>query len=74
MLNQLLVNFLLTRNLFPVSQHGFIPGRGTMTAWKELLERALGARDIYEFDLKSFFDSVRLDAISEELRNHDVPR
>jgi hypothetical protein len=42
-------------------QHGFRPGRGTLSAWKVLLERVLPARNIYEYDLKAFFDRVRVD-------------
>lgn len=39
-------------------QHGFYRGRGTKTAWKEVLNVVLNAENIYEFDLKGFFPSV----------------
>jgi len=55
------------------SQHGFRPGRGTVSAWKVILEKVITSRDIFEFDLKSFFDSVNLDYISNQLILMGVP-
>lgn len=40
------------------NQHGFLPGRGTLTAWRDILSRAISKPDIYEFDYKGFFDSL----------------
>lgn len=37
------------------------------------MDRVIGARDIFEFDLKSFFDSVNLDYISNELIKMGTP-
>jgi hypothetical protein len=54
------------------SQHGFIPGRGTLTAWKEL-STLLSTPTIYEFDLRKFFDTVNLDYISNFLTLTGVP-
>jgi hypothetical protein len=54
-------------------QHGFRPGRGTMSAWKVILSEVIHAKDIYEFDLKKFFDSVSLDAVSARLIEYQVP-
>lgn len=39
------------------SQHGFIPGRGTLSCWKELLTK-IEDPYIYEFDLKKCFDNI----------------
>lgn len=39
-------------------QHGFRPGRGTNTAWGEILTKVVKGRYIYEFDLKGFFNNV----------------
>lgn len=73
MINQLLVKFLDDRNEIHPSQHGFRPGRGTLTAWREVLNKVILARDIFEFDLKQFFDKVNLDAISACLLKKGVP-
>lgn len=42
------------------SQHAYSPGRGVITAWRALLPK-LESRDIFEFDLKGFFDNVDLE-------------
>jgi len=41
----------------PASQHG-VTTRGTNTAWKEVILRAIDWQNIYEYDLKGFFDNV----------------
>lgn len=57
------------------SQHGFIPGRGTLTAWKEILrEGILAKRNIYECDLTNFFNEVSLDAIDRRLKRMGTPQ
>jgi len=73
MFNQMLVYYLHTKNLFHEDQHGFRPGRGTKTAWESILKHVLHSRDIYEFDLKNFFDSVNLDYISKILKKKGIP-
>lgn len=53
-------NNLLTYYLSPhlTQQHGFITGKGTLTAWKEIMEKQLYKKPfIREWDFKSFFDS-----------------
>lgn len=45
-------------HLLPSWQHGFRPGLGVKTAWSVVLTKVVKARFVYEFDLKSFFDSV----------------
>lgn len=42
------------------SQHGYIPRRGLGTAWKTIIKHVLGKDNIYEFDLRKFFDSVNI--------------
>lgn len=64
-LNQFLV-FRLNKEI-PGSQHGFRPNQGTLTAWKQILGEVINQPDIYEFDLKKFFDLINLDWISKEL-------
>lgn len=53
--------------------HGFMPGRGTTTAWKELIERVLDKKYIYEFDLKQFFSGVSHIKVLETLQKLEVP-
>jgi len=43
------------------SQYGFRPGRGTLQAWQKVLGSVIGEDNIYEYDLKGFFDSVNTD-------------
>lgn len=49
------------------NQHAYFPGRGVHTAWQQLLKK-LGRKNIYEFDLNSFFPSVCLKANERILR------
>jgi hypothetical protein len=48
--------FILEPHL-KASQHG-LTTRGTKTAWREVLTRAIKWENIYEYDLKGFFDNV----------------
>lgn len=40
--------------------HGFRPGRGLWTAWLEILTHIKDKKNIYEFDLEKFFNTIRL--------------
>lgn len=42
------------------SQYGARPGVGVAHAWKEIIEQALPADFIYDFDLHGFFNTIRL--------------
>lgn len=55
------------------TQHGFIVGRGTLTAWREIFAKIIKAKYIYECDLEQFFPSVDLKRISEVLTEYKVP-
>jgi hypothetical protein len=56
------------------TQHGFMPGRGSLTAWKDIFTKGWIFRDyIYECDLKQFFPSVKLSKISQTLLENKVP-
>lgn len=56
---QMVHNFLyiFLEDKFLDSQHGFLPGKGTLTAWQEIFGISQSLY-IYEFDLKKFFDNV----------------
>lgn len=56
------------------SQHGFWPGRGTTTAWKEIHAKVIPSDNIYEFDFERFFDTINLKYLQQLLRvNHFPP-
>lgn len=66
---------LYLEDYFLPSQHGCLPGRGTLTAWKEFFQKKLWKRKyIYEIDLRKFFDSVYINSIEEVLLNEKVPK
>jgi len=40
-------------------QHGYQPGKGSLTAWRDIFARLKSSPNIYEFDLKDFFGSLK---------------
>lgn len=70
-LNQILLVWL--SSFQHKNQHGFIPKRGTDSAWKHIYEKVLSSRNIYEFDLKEFFDRVNLDYLGNILNKIEIP-
>ena len=69
-------NFLHTylEDHFLESQHGFIPGRGTMSAWKQFFINGIyKAKYIYEIDLEKCFDSMSHSYIVERLKQANLP-
>lgn len=54
------------------TQHGFTPGRGTMTAWQKILQEVLNSSTIWEYDMKKFFDSINLTYLTRMLRSMGV--
>lgn len=54
-------------------QHGFLPHRGTGTAWKEILTKVIPSSNIYEFDLKQFFPSVNVEELQKALIKDGLP-
>lgn len=73
MMNTILVLFMETFEKFHPDQHGFRPNRGTTTAWEFILKNVIQSRDIYEFDLKGFFDNINLDYISAKMIEMGIP-
>jgi len=53
-------------------QHGYLPGKGVMTAWFELSKK-LNQPNIYEADFKGFFDNVKHNAILVESKKLGIP-
>lgn len=54
-------------------QHGFLKHRGTSTAWKQIHQEVLTSDNIYEFDLRKFFDNINLDYLKDLLMRLDLP-
>lgn len=61
-------------NFQSLYQHGFLKHRGTSTAWKQIHHEALDSPNIYEFDLRKFFDSINLDYLSDLLPRTGMPK
>jgi hypothetical protein len=56
------------------SQHAYVPQRGVHTAWAEIL-RNIDSSNIYEFDLKGFFDNVSLINLYNVMwQEYSIPR
>ena len=55
------------------SQHGYTKHRGTDSAWQQLHREVLNSSNIYEYDLKQFFDSVNLDYLGSILIGLQIP-
>jgi len=72
MLNNFL--FIFIKDYYLPSQHGFIPKKGTLTAWIALLSKFDKFKYVYEFDLKQFFPSVNLIVINNILIELGVPK
>jgi len=49
-------------------QHGYLPQKSILTAWKSIFNNIKNFQFIYEFDLKGFFDSVPLELIDKILK------
>jgi len=54
------------------TQHAYLPGRGTKTAWQEIIAKVIKAKNIYETDLKGFFDNISIFEINNILRQGNV--
>lgn len=67
-----ITHILQKSKLISDHQHGFLPQRGVLTAWKDIMGR-LNHRDIFEFDFKGFFDQVNTFQIMEELEMSGCP-
>ena len=57
----------------PDNFHGYIPGRGTGTAWKSILKDVINKKNIYEIDFKQFFPSIPSDKLAFFLDELGLP-
>ena len=54
--------------------HAYQPGKGCLTAWRDLINTGLKKKYIYEFDLKGFFDNVEIPKVTELLEKWGTPK
>lgn len=47
-----------TGHIIPKGFHGYIPSRGTGTAWQQILKEVIHAQNIFELDFRGFFPSI----------------
>jgi hypothetical protein len=71
-INNILETFLA--NSWPKNQHGYKTGRGVHTAWKQILNTIINAKNIIEFDFSGFFNTIRMEAIGSTLNRFMVPK
>lgn len=55
-------------------QHGFCPGRGTITASKIVITEIVPAAAVYEIDLKGCFPSITSGLVQTAMQAADAPR
>jgi len=72
---QMYQNFLyiFLEDKFLDSQHGFIPNKGTLTAWKDLIEKIDHYKYIYEYDLRNYFEEIDIDMLTIRLKQAKIP-
>lgn len=67
--SRMLLGFITIACPVNSTQHGFIPNRGTLTAWKTILLKVIKSPNIYEIDLKQCFPSINLVRLETDLIN-----
>jgi len=50
-----------------------MPGRGTLTAWADVLTRAIKSADIYEYDLTQCFERLKIKKTIDMIREIGIP-
>jgi len=55
------------------SQHAYVPGKGLLTAWKDLISKFLNHKYVYETDLKGFFDNIERGSIFKIFERNNMP-
>lgn len=65
------------RKTLPPNQHAYTYGRGTMTAWKQILNELIIQRPLtalFEFDLEKFFSTIDLNKLKGRLEIIGTPQ
>lgn len=71
MLN-LMVHYWINPKLFK-DQHGHRMGKGSVSCWKQILQKAVKAKYIYEFDYMKFHDRINRKYLAEALMRFGFP-
>jgi hypothetical protein len=53
--------------------HAYTPNVGTMTCLREWVNKVLPSKYIYEFDLKGFFNNVKIGEVIKLLQERGMP-
>jgi len=67
-----MLGIFLAERLSP-RQHGFQPGKGTKTAWADLLSKIHKYKYVYEIDLKGCFPNIDFEMIVSKLKGLGTP-
>lgn len=59
--------YKILESLISDRQHGYRPNKSTRTAWDQVWENISPTSQVYEFDLKSFFNKINMDALERAL-------
>jgi len=72
-MHQNFLTYYVMNELSP-NQHGFLPTRGTLSAWKAMIENKLIEKKwIYEYDFTNYFGSIFPKYIKEQLQKFRIP-
>lgn len=55
-------------------QHAYQPGKGCVSAWKDLAKKMENYKYVYEIDLKGCFDNIQLDNVLNILEKLGMPK
>jgi ubiquinone biosynthesis protein UbiJ len=64
---------MFLENYIGERQHGFIPQKGTLTAWRALVANMHKYKYIMEIDLSNCFGEIQADSVSDVLRELRAP-
>lgn len=73
MLSNFITYFVSTK--ISHSQHGFLPGKGTLTCWAEILnKKVMDYPYVREWDFKSYFDTLSLKKLRNLMGEMGIPK
>lgn len=72
-MHQNFLTYYIMKELSP-NQHGFLPTRGTLSAWKAMITKNLvNKKWIYEYDFVNYFGSIYPKYIRDQLQKFKIP-
>lgn len=72
MMTRIMEAYLCGTNQYSDSQHGGVPGRGTMTFLIELSKKLRYSKRVFEFDIKGYFDHINHESILELFKSEVI--